>query len=132
MRVTQWALIACAALAGAAVAQGNEKPASAGSDKNKPATIQFNLAAPKPAAAESLPTAATLGELTYAGDNQAAAKPPPKPATRQVPKPTAKAAPKPAPTRKLVAAKPAKGAWISEWRRAYIAKHGHQPPVPAA
>ena len=30
------------------------------------------------------------------------------------------------------APKPAKTPWMSEWRRAYIAKHGHQPPVPAA
>jgi len=32
---------------------------------------------------------------------------------------------------KLAIAKPANGPWMSAWRRAYIAKHGHQPPVPA-
>jgi hypothetical protein len=44
--------------------------------------------------------------------------------------------PSPKPTvlaEKVEASKaPAPAAPMSEWRRAYIAKHGHQPPVPAA
>jgi hypothetical protein len=124
MRVMHLLLLGSAMMAGTALAQ-NAGDASA--EKTKPAAIHFDLAAPKPA--ESLPAAATLGELTYANEHQATAKPLPKAA----PKPAAKAPPKPAPkpARKAVAAKPAKGPWMSEWRRAYIAKHGHQPPVPA-
>jgi hypothetical protein len=116
-------------LAGAALAQDVAPAAKAASEKTAPAPIHFDLAAPKPVRPESLPTAATLDQLTYANENQAAAKPAPAIA----PKPVAKRAPKPAPkpARKPVAAKPAKGPWMSEWRRAYIAKHGHQPPVPA-
>ena len=33
---------------------------------------------------------------------------------------------------KAAAKTPAPAEPISAWRRAYIAKHGHQPPVPAA
>ena len=52
--------------------------------------------------------------------------PPAKVALLPSPKPTV-AADKIAPAK---APKPA--APMSAWRRAYIAKHGHQPPVPAA
>jgi hypothetical protein len=145
MRATHLILLAWAAVGGTAVAQDSGNAASSSSEKVKPAPIHFDLTAPKPAKPESLPTAATLGELTYANENKTAANPVPKAAPKAAPKVTtkvtakpapklaakavAKPAPRPAP--KVVAAKPAKVPWMSEWRRAYIAKHGHQPPVPA-
>lgn len=142
MRASYLVLLAGTTLGGAAVAQNAGNTAS-------PATtavpqIHFDLAKPKPARPESLPAAATLGDLTYANEKPPAAaakaahavapKPAVKPAPKVAAKIVAKPAPKPVaarPAPKLAVAKPANGPWMSAWRRAYIAKHGHQPPVPA-
>jgi hypothetical protein len=105
---------------------------SSGAASTSPAPIHFDLKAPTPPRAESLPTAATLDELTYAKDDRAAAQAAPTVASKPVLRRAAKPAPRPAPRapRKSATATAAKVPWMSEWRRAYIAKHGHQPPVP--
>jgi hypothetical protein len=129
MRAIHFALLGWTALGGLAMAQepGNSAPTT-------PAPIHFDLAAPKDDdAAESLPAASTLSELTYANQPQATAKPAAKIAARPAPKLAAKALPKPVPrpVRKAVAANEQPAAWMSPWRRAYVAKYGHQPPAPA-
>lgn len=129
MRAIRFVLIASAAFGGPALAESAGTPAGSGPDKTEVAPIHFDLGARKAVRRETLPTAATLGDLTYAGENKSEATPATKVAAKPPPRPTPKAAPRIA--RKVVAAaKPAKGPWMSEWRRAYIAKHGHQPPVP--
>ena len=129
MRAIHCLLIASAALGGAALAQSADAPASNAPEKTSVAPIHFDLGARKPRRQESLPTATTLGELTYASENKSEAKPAPRVAVKAAPRLAPKVAPRPA--RKIVvAAKPTRGPWMSEWRRAYIARHGHQPPVP--
>jgi hypothetical protein len=120
MRAIHFVLLGWAALGGPAMAQkaGN-------STKTTAAPIHFDLAAPKEPEAESLPAATTLDQLTYANEAQTAAKPAAKPSAKARPRPA------PRPARKAVAAKELPAAWMSPWRRAYIAKHGHQPPAPA-
>jgi len=141
MRANCLVLIAWAVLGQAAVAQ------NVGNAANPTATavppIHFDLAKPRPARQESLPAAATLGELTYANEKPPVAAGPapavaPKPAVKSASQAqrrfVARPAPKPVvakPVPKLAIAKPANGPWMSAWRRAYIAKHGRQPPVPA-
>lgn len=136
MRAIHIVLLASAAIAGAALAQESGKTGGTAPGKTGVAPIHFDLATPKPARRESLPTAATLDELTYATDSQPATKTAARPAAKPASPAATKAPPKPRPkpVAKPVAAKaatPAKGPWMSDWRRAYIAKHGHQPPVPA-
>jgi hypothetical protein len=135
MRAIHIILLASAALGAAALAQDAGKTTSAAPERPGVAPIHFDLATPKPARRESLPTAATLGELTYATDNQPAAKAAARTTAKAAPKPRPKPVAKPVAAKaiaaKPVVAKPSKGPWMSEWRRAYIAKHGHQPPVPA-
>jgi hypothetical protein len=120
MRAIHFVLLGWAAVGGPAIAQ------EAGNSANTtPAPIHFDLAAPKEAKAESLPVAATLGELTYANEKPPAEKPAAKAPVKAPPKPA------PRPARRAVAAKESPAAWMSPWRRAYVAKHGHQPPAPA-
>ena len=120
MRAIHFVLIGAAALGAPAIAQEAGNSAT-----TTPAPIHFDLAAPREPKAESLPAATTLDQLTYANEAQPAAKPAPNPATKATPKPA------PRPARKAVAAKELPAAWMSPWRRAYVARHGHQPPVPA-
>ena len=143
MRASCLVLLAFATLGGAAVAQNVGNTANSAAPATAVPPIHFDLAKPRSARPESLPAAATLGDLTYANEKPPATAGPaaavaPKPAVKPAPKVAAKVvaqpAPKPVaakPAPKLAVAKPANGAWMSEWRRAYIAKHGHQPPVPA-
>lgn len=143
MRASYLVLLAWAAFAGAATAQDGGNAATAQPRKTDVAPIHFDLAQPRPAKGESLPAAATLGDLTYANEKpraaaEAAPAVAPKPERAVVAKPSPRAATKVAPkvvaarpAAKPAAAKPANGPWMSEWRRAYIARHGHQPPVPA-
>ena len=125
MRAIHFVLIAWAAFAGAAVAQNTRDAATSEANKTEVAPIQFDLSARKPVQPKKLPTATTLNQLTYATEDQPETKPAPKAKPKPAPKPA------PRPVRKVVVAKATKGPWMSEWRRAYIAKHGHQPPVPA-
>jgi hypothetical protein len=137
----------------AAVAQN-----AADGDNDVPSNLggaTFNLAAPDYGIRERQPESATLADLRAepaASDSAPPALPTaPTPATAPValaPKPPAKlAAQPPMPMVKVAAqmpkpaAKPAaqppksaatlQGQPMSAWRRAYIATHGHQPPVPA-
>lgn len=134
MRGTVLIAVMSLAGAGAALARGAVDPASAASGTNDLSGINFNLAAPDYGKVEQLPEAATLSDLSAGqGSKPAAAttrtetKTVEKTAVRAAPRPVAKARPKPLPA--------ANASWngkpMSAWRRAYIAKHGHQPPVPA-
>jgi hypothetical protein len=127
MRAIHLLLIASAA-ATAGAAPGQDGGNAGAAQKTEVAPIQFDLSARQPRTPGKLPTATSLDELTYATEDRPAAQAAPKPK----PTPVAKPKPKPKPARKAVAAKTtAKGPWMSEWRRAYIARHGHPPPVPA-
>jgi hypothetical protein len=136
MRPWGSALLAAIVIGGAAVAGHAASPADgAGSGTPDLSGITFNLAAPDYGKVERLPDAAQLRDLSAepAGTPVASATP------RRAPKPAAKpVAPPPAPRPRLKAAAapiPAlgpDGKPISAWRRAYILKHGHQPPAPGA
>ncbi|MBV9331127.1 MAG: hypothetical protein JOZ55_06205 [Alphaproteobacteria bacterium] len=137
MGAVQLGLLATAIAAAPALASDNADPAAAGASTSVVAPIHFDLKKPGPQAQGSLPTAATLDDLTYATQRQPATKPAAAPAHRAMAKAAPKAAtkppPKPAsrPAAPMSAANSSKAPWMSEWRRAYIARHGHQPPVPA-
>ena len=131
MRAIGLVLLASIAFGRAAVAQDVGNATNTDSETRDLSGITFNLAAPAYGKTERLPEAATLGELSSGAQSRAVVRPEAE-STKISPKPPAKLgkpAPRPAP--KVVSTTPAPGAPMSAWRRAYIAKHHHQPPVPA-
>jgi hypothetical protein len=138
MPTIAWVLLASAVASGAVAQTGDNAGSNEATPLGVPA-IQFRLTPPGPPGPpkeETLPQATTLKDLTFAKDVADAAKPTATPspepvrATKPKPKPkwVAKAAATPAAP---VVALGGGGQPMSAWRRAYIAKHGHQPPVPA-
>jgi hypothetical protein len=132
MRAFGIALMAWAAAGGAAIAQDSGTAGGASSPAIDLPPIHYDLSTHAGPKAESLPEAATLDQLTFPDKDRAVAATSPASVPRAAPaarpRPEAKRKPRPAPP--VIAAAPA-GPPMSAWRRAYIARHGHQPPVPA-
>ena len=122
MRAVLLGLLGSLAFATAAVAQDAGGADDGGSGSPDLSGISFNLAAPDYGRAEHLPEAATLGDLSSGGGRSGAT------ATAQAPAKTARPAARPRPKPTAAATATYRGKPMSAWRRAYIARHGHQPP----
>ena len=129
MRAILMLLLGSLAFGSSAVAEDIGNAANAASGTRDLSNINFNLAAPGYGKAERLPEAATLSDLSSGGGGKSAtttaSKSPPNAAAKVAPRPV-----RPKPKPKLATDATWQGKPMSAWRRAYIAKHGHQPPVP--
>jgi hypothetical protein len=126
MRAFQLVLLAATAFGGAAAAQDIGNAANTEAETRDIAAIHFDLRASVAPKAESLPEATTLGELTFANESPPAAAPTTTPAAslKPAPRPVRKTV-----ARRTIVTEAPQSPPMSAWRRAYIARHGHEPPA---